>query len=150
MIVSDAVLTAARCLYVIDKKSWAFYDEIAVIRSDFRHVDYRKRTSWLSCEKYLLHKNYNINLDRGLVPFAIAIIEMRIGADLVEVGNEIVKLCPPTKHYFEVFTIGLGFIPRNPEIFPMVGMRATLFEYTSCGRYFSNLSVTINEDTQVC
>ena len=75
---------------------------------------------------------------------------MKIGADLVEVGNEIVKPCPPTKHYFEVFTIGLGFIPRNPEIFPMVRMGATLFEYTSCGRYFSNLSVTINEDTQVC
>ena len=88
-ITTDSVLTAAHCLFVPEKKKWAFRNEVYVIKSNFTTMDSRERSSRYLCQKIIHHKSYNILSDGGLSPFDIAIIKISFELELVGVEIQI-------------------------------------------------------------
>ena len=113
LVASNAVVTAANCLYVQDKNRWAFSEEINVLKSDFANPDWEERLLWYIVESYSYHESYNPTIEYDWQPNNIALIKLYDCIDITRPRNGILQICPPTMESWKASVIGMGLTNKD-------------------------------------
>ena len=116
LITNDAVLTAAKCLYVESESRWAFSEEVNVLKSDFTIRNWDHDLKRYIVNSFSHHESYNPEIEDALQPNNIAVIKLYDCVDISNPKNGFLQLCPPTMEYWKGFVIGIDFNHQHSSI----------------------------------
>ena len=147
-VTSNAVVTAAHCLYLDKNDRWAYVDEIVILKRTGRAIN--RNPTVFQVERYRYHSSYDPKLSDPFPAFDLAVVKLRSNIDLSRPYNSVLTPCPRKMRHQQGLAIGAGLTRPDPVIHSEELREVRLYEYPECSQYFKSLQSKIHEKTQLC
>ena len=149
IVASNAVLTAAHCLYDIKNHRWFSKESILVTKHNLSQKNRLNDEKLYTCRHYTSHKSYERYRNDGLMPFDIAVMKLERNIDLTKHVDAKRKLCPETGEYRVGVFLGMGLAQKQAMMESNV-LKAIKLYNLPCAKFFKELGVDTDEDKQAC
>ena len=146
IITADTILTAANCLYDLEKHRWASANEISVFQGNFSTPSPWRGTT-LRARRYKVHENFvpNYGFPQS---YDIALIKLQTYLEFLSFSKSVLQVCHQANYQHARF-IGLGLISELLRLPSNRLMETKLYRHETCGEY-SRAGQPIDDSRQVC
>ena len=156
IVAPNVVLTAAKCLFDVNRNRFVNKNDIDVIKENIRQRNWFETTDSIAyfCRRFLIHDSFNPNL--LLSWFDAALIEIEGIFDVSDPRIEIIRPCPTPHHnhihYHMGFLFGFGSITGGSPTSISDILRVTLQSYplSDCNRLLQDIGASLDPESHLC